>query len=131
VPHRSLLWVFGLALLLRLASLPILPPRPVDDTYWYVSEGDALLTDRLGHDEPINFGPGYAMLAGGANLVFGSEAAPWILRVVQGVLGALTCAFVWRIAYRLSGDPRIATIAGLGIALNPIFIIENSNLTSK
>jgi 4-amino-4-deoxy-L-arabinose transferase-like glycosyltransferase len=131
LPYRSLLWVLGLALLLRLASLPILPPRPVDDTYWYVSKGNELLTDRLPQNDPLNFGPGYAMLAGGADLLFGSEAAPWILRVVQGLLGALTCASVWRIAYRLSGDTRIATIAGLGIALNPIFIIENSNLTSE
>jgi 4-amino-4-deoxy-L-arabinose transferase-like glycosyltransferase len=131
LPHRTLLWVIGLALLLRLVGLIIFPTEPGDDTYWYITKGAEILTDTTPANDPINFGPGYALLAGLGKLLFGYDQSLWFLRAVQAVLGTFTCTFVWRIAYRATGDTRVAAVAGLGLALNPIFIVENSVLYSE
>jgi 4-amino-4-deoxy-L-arabinose transferase-like glycosyltransferase len=129
IAHRSLLWVVGLALLIRLISVASLPLRLADDTHSYIDKGVEMVTNTI--TLPINFGPLYALLSGGTAVTFGEQPALTLLRLLQAVLGALTCGFVWRMAYRLTRDPRVATIAGLGIALNPIFIIENNALTSE
>ncbi len=129
--HRTLLWVIGLALLARLMGLLVLPTQVGDDTPSYLHLGAEVLTNSISTNDPINFGPGYGLLSGGAKLLFGFDHALWFLRVIQAILGVLTCALVWRIAYRLTSDTRIALVAGLGIALNPIFVIENSNLSSE
>jgi 4-amino-4-deoxy-L-arabinose transferase-like glycosyltransferase len=129
VPHRSLLWVVGLALLIRLISVAALPLKLADDTHSYLDKGVEMVTNTI--TLPINFGPLYALLSGGTVAALGEQPALTLLRLLQAVLGALTCGFVWRMAYHLSRDPRVATVAGLGIALNPIFIIENNALTSE
>jgi len=155
VPHRSLLWIIGLALALRLLSVAILPARLADDSYWYLRRGELLVTHTLTLNDLITFGPGYAVMAGipkalfapDTNAIFwrsirtspavrttpmiGLDAVVLILRMVQALLGALTVGFVWLIAHKLTRNTRIATIAGLGIALNPIFIIESNAITSE
>ncbi len=155
VPHRSILWVVGLALALRLISVAILPSRLADDSYWYLRRGELLVTNAITLNDLITFGPGYAVMAGipkalfapDSNAIFwrsvhtsaavrttpmvGLDSVVLILRILQAVLGALTCGLIWAIAHKLTSDTRIATFAGLGVALNPIFIIESNNITSE
>jgi 4-amino-4-deoxy-L-arabinose transferase-like glycosyltransferase len=131
LPHRGLLWVVGLALVIRLVSVAAMPYKPADDTHSYMDKGVEMVTNTIEAGKPVNFAPLFALLSGGTQVAFGEDRALLLLRLLQAVLGALTCAFVWRMAFRLTGDARIAAIAGLGIALNPIFIIENNSVTTE
>src|SRR5947207_10058513 len=114
---RSLLIVIGLALIIRLAAVLILPPGLANDSPWYLDRGKQIVTNTANDKEYITFGPVYAFLAGGANAIFGRDNAILFVRLLQAVLGTAVAGFVWRIAYLLTDDERIATVAGLGIAL--------------
>ena len=129
--ERSLLFVIGLALVLRLVSIVILPSTISDDSPWYLDRGARMMTGVITTDEVITFAPLYAMLAGTVNHLLGQDSALLFLRLVQAGLGTATSALVWRIAYGLTRDWRVATIAGLGIALNPIFIIDDNNIVTE
>jgi hypothetical protein len=124
--NRSLVIVVVLALLLRLAALLILTPRLTDDSSWYLDRGERLVTNTITPAEYITFGPLYAVVAGTVKHFLGTDGARWVIGFLQAILGALTAGFVWRTAFTLTSDSRIATVAGLGIALNPIFIIDST-----
>lgn len=128
---RSLLVVLGLALLIRLAAVAILPPTIADDSPWYLDRGKQIVTNTVSIKEYITFGPLYALLAGSSNAILGRDNAILFLRLLQAVLGTAVCGLVWRIAHKLTNDTRIATLAGLGIALNPIFIIDGNGIVTE
>ncbi len=129
--ERSLLIVIGLAFVLRLLSITILPPRLGDDSPWYLDRGARMMTGLITPQEAITFAPLYAMVAGTANHFLGLDSAILFLRLLQAIIGTATCGLVWRIAYGLTHDWRVATVAGLGIALNPIFIIDDNNIVTE
>src|SRR5258708_1711044 len=131
LPHRSVLWIVGLALIVRLAVFAALPANRAlaDDSPFYLNVGKGLVTNTI--TEHISFGPLYTLIAGSANQVLGLDNAVTFLRLIGAILGALTCGFVWRIAQRLTGDVRIALVAGLGLALNPIAILDNGMVTTE
>src|SRR5258707_3245174 len=131
LPPHSLLVVVGLALLIRLTAVVILPPSLADDSHYYLDRGKQIVNNTVNSKEFITFGPMYALLAGGTNAIFGRDNAILFLRLLQAVLGAAVCGFVWRIAHRLTDDIRIATVAGLGIAINPIFIIDGNSIVTE
>jgi 4-amino-4-deoxy-L-arabinose transferase-like glycosyltransferase len=121
----------GLALLLRCLSVAILPSKPADDTAWYLQKGVEVMTNTTTPDGFFAFAPLYAMLIGTFRVLLDYDQTLLLIRLVQAVLGALTCGFAWRIAFHLTSDARMATIAGLGLALNPIFVIENNSPTTE
>jgi len=127
------LWIVGLALVIRLVAVAILPANhaQADDSYYYLVRGEHLAANTLTPQEVITFAPLYAFLAGSATHVLGLDNAILALRVLGAILGALTCGFVWRIAQRLTGDNRIAIVAMLGLALNPIAILDNNMVTTE
>ncbi len=89
------------------------------------------MTNTTTPDGFFTFGPLYAMLIGTCRMLLNYDQTLLLMRLIQVVLGALTCGFVWRIAFHLTSDARMATIAGLGLALDPIFIIENNSPTTE
>src|SRR5260370_27898073 len=133
LPPRSVLWIVGLALVIRLIAVAVLPANhaQADDSYYYLVWGENLAAIALTPQQYISFAPLYALVAGSANYVLGLDNAILVLRVLGAILGALTCGFVWRIAQRLTGDIRIATVAALGLALNPIAILDNNMVTTE
>jgi hypothetical protein len=131
--HRSLIVVISLALLLRLIAVAVLPSAKsiADDSPWYLLRGERLVTNTITPQEYVTFAPLYALVAGSADHFLGQDGAILFLRLMQAVLGALTAGFVWRIAFRLTSDLRVATVAGLGMALNPIAILDGSMVATE
>lgn len=131
VPPRPVLWVVGVALLIRLVNLAIIPVgRAIaDDSSFYLNVGQRLVTNTL--PGFFSFGPLYTLVAGSATQLLGLPTAILFMRLLGVTLGALTCGFVWRIAQRLTGDGQMAMVAGLGLALNPIAILDNSMITTE
>jgi 4-amino-4-deoxy-L-arabinose transferase-like glycosyltransferase len=105
--------------------------KTADDTGSYLLKGAEVVSNTIQWNDPINFGPVYALLLGAGKVLIGEQQTLVFVRLLQVILGTATCGLVWRIAHRLIGDRRIATVAGLGIALNPIFIIENMSFVSE
>lgn len=103
----------------------------VDDSPWYLQTGEKLLTDTLAPGDVVDAPPLYALAAGGAKLLFGVDGAVAALRLVQSALGALLAALVYRITLRLNGSSRAGVAAALGIALNPLFVIDNNQIVSE
>ncbi len=72
--------------------------------------------------------PGYPVFLAMIYLLAGPNLQA--VRLVQAILGALTCVPVYIIARRLSGDVT-ATLAGLGVALHPLLIYMTGWLYSE
>ncbi|MBD3235524.1 MAG: hypothetical protein GF330_02335, partial [Candidatus Eisenbacteria bacterium] len=129
--HRLALWlVLALALLLRLVFVLTLGDAPL----WHdAREYDALAREllasgqyRLDDGTPTAFWPpGYpGFLATIYGLVF---AQPLAARLLQGVLGALTCWLLYGIARQLA-DRRVALLSALGLAIYPLLIYATGTL---
>jgi 4-amino-4-deoxy-L-arabinose transferase-like glycosyltransferase len=130
-PELLLVGIIALALILRLIVVfTITPPAP-NDTPWYLNAGELVITNRVDVTTAQPFAPLFSLIAGTFKHWFGYDQALVGLRLLLAVLGAITCGFIWRIAYRLTQDARIATVAGLGLALNPIFLIENDTVLTE
>ncbi|MBF0282935.1 MAG: DUF2723 domain-containing protein [Magnetococcales bacterium] len=54
-----------------------------------------------------------------AQLPWGSPA--WRIHALSGFFGAVSCALLWRVAYKLLADRLAATVAALGFAFSPAF----------
>ena len=129
----GLLIIFVIALVLRLGYLVITPVEQayVDDTGWYIANGERMVTNTMTPSDVVPFPPMYSFFTGSLTLWLGRDAGIFWVRVLQAVIGALTSVIVWRIAFRLTGKQNAATLAALGIAINPVFIIENGTLMSE
>src|SRR5258708_14086877 len=89
--ERSLLIVIGLAFVLRLLSITILPPRLGDDSPWYLDRGARMMTGLITPQEAITFAPLYAMVAGTANHFLGLDSAILVLRLLHATVAPSTC----------------------------------------
>jgi 4-amino-4-deoxy-L-arabinose transferase-like glycosyltransferase len=80
-------------------------------------------------EQPTSFRmPGYPLFLA---LIYSlTQPTPYSVRLVQGVLGALTCIPVFTIARRLGGES-VAILAGLGVALHPLLIYMTGWLYSE
>jgi 4-amino-4-deoxy-L-arabinose transferase-like glycosyltransferase len=131
---QRIMWIIlGAAFIIRLVQSASADPMRViaDDTAWYVNTGIRLLTHSLTPENLTPFPPLYALFTGSAHLLLNDTLAVPFLLIVQAGLATLTCAFVWRITYRLTGDTRTALVAAAGMAFNPISVLDNSILVSE
>lgn len=130
---NRLLILFIVAFLLRIGYAVMTPAEQatVDDTGWYIANGERMISRTITPAEVVPFPPMYSFFTGGLTLWLGHDTGITWIRVLQAVIGAATSLAVWRIAWRLTGNQTAATLAALGIALNPVFIIENGTLMSE
>lgn len=132
--HRiglAALVLFAFALRIGIGATITADQAMVDDSGWYFIAGNLILTDTMHPNNAVPFPPLYPLLAGSAEAFFGPDGAITALRVVQSGLSALLAAFVYRIAFCLSGSRRAAVAAALGIALNPLFIIDSHQIVTE
>lgn len=118
---RSMLAVIGTALAVRLFHVW----QMRDTVFFSVLTGDARGYDRWAREiaagdwlgrEVFYQAPLYPYLLGSLYAVTGHDLL--VVRVVQAVIGAASCAALWYAAARLAG-PRAGLIAGLMLALYP------------
>jgi 4-amino-4-deoxy-L-arabinose transferase-like glycosyltransferase len=111
------------ALLIRLVFVLLIDPSPNmagGDSKWYLVTGRELLEDKLTSVVPV--GPTYILYVGVLQKL-GGEAAVRIIRLLNCVMGAAMCGFVYQIGQRYF-NRRTGLLAALVIAVNPMFIIE-------
>lgn len=125
-------------LIFGLAQDPVAPfERQGGDSWWYLVNGDALVSGRSPDDVKVDPSrlptpPGYLLLLGGAQALFGPSAGAVIaVRVVQAALSTLICWCGWRIAYRLTGREAVGLLAALILTVSPAFIIESASILSE
>lgn len=146
----KILWlILALALLLRLAyALPLDRAAPYTDpggdSGWFLANGYALVTGfddgyltRLdGEPFPIVLRnlptpPLYLLFVGFWQAILPPETALLLIRVVQAVLGTLTCYFAFRLARAAAGDSRAGLIAAGALAVSPAFIVESAQIATE
>lgn len=130
-PARLVGWIFGLALLLRLAcvlrgiAIPAAAPYPDEELHWQLAtnlvQRGVLVTDdgRLAARMPV-----YPLFL--AVFAAMGPAGAAAARLAQALLGALCAVLGYRIARR-GANPAGAAVAGLLIAVDP-FAIFFANL---
>jgi 4-amino-4-deoxy-L-arabinose transferase-like glycosyltransferase len=127
ISHRSLLLVFGLALVLRIASLLAVswanPYRISADAVLYDSLAQSLLRgDGFSYQGRATafVVPGYPAFLAGVYALFGRDLVA--VGVVQAILGAISAVFVAATTARLAG-PLAGWAAGVIVACYPHFLI--------
>jgi 4-amino-4-deoxy-L-arabinose transferase-like glycosyltransferase len=118
-----ILVVMLFALVIRLAFVLVVDPTPhMDggDSRWYLLVGRALLDDKL--TAVLASGPVYFVYTGLLQKIFG-DATPQVIRILNGVMGAALCGFVYVIGRRYFSQ-LTGLVAAFVIAVNPMFIIE-------
>jgi hypothetical protein len=125
---RALLFLFALALALRLGAFLLLAIEPVGDpashelAMWNIAQGVGYVRQN-GPD--AHWPPGYAFFGSIFYVLFGRD---WhILVLVNCVLDASTAVLVYFVARPLLTPPQ-ARIAGLIYALNPTMIVLSQTL---
>ena len=129
---RDLRWVLLAALLARLAGLLllyILPGQaPLDvgggDQSGYAFMGQYFLETGLLNDA-IFFArpPAYGVLMAAIYAVLGVN--PWWMVLTNLLLGVVTAGLAWALARAISGDDRLALLAGLWAALDPAGVVHS------
>jgi 4-amino-4-deoxy-L-arabinose transferase-like glycosyltransferase len=139
--HRMVFLIGLLALVLRLSLVLILEPSPDlsgGDTPWYMYNGHELVTTGK-TPGPLQTAPLYPVLVGVAQvLVPGGGSGPsaythaevQAIRILQSILGAWVCVFVYTLTRHLLSE-RAGWLAAVVIALSPATILEAGNLTTE
>lgn len=154
-PRIQLGLILLLALILRLVYvLPqgIDPGLAGGDYQWYATEGRTLI--RTGWTPgPLPTGPIFLLAAGYAEeiaapvghqpgwllqrMIAGQQLFPQpvgsgqpIIRLLHAVLGTLTVLMLYRVG-RAAWNHRAGLLAALGLAVNPIFILETGNTATE
>jgi 4-amino-4-deoxy-L-arabinose transferase-like glycosyltransferase len=136
--RRQALWLFGLALGLRLAVVAYAATRfpPADDGSFYHTVATRIAA---GHgytwawpDGVVTYAAhypvGYPALLGASYALFG--AAPWAGMILNALLGALLVAGVHDVAQRIASLGR-ARLAGLLVALHPTLVLYTAALMTE
>lgn len=134
--RRTLLWLYGAALLIRLVNLALLadhPPYFFDQLdsgrYWAIGHelisGGGFIYRHPGYTEPVtDVMPLYpALLAAVQGLV---GEAPWLVILIQSLLDAGTCLFIALIGALLS--PTIGLVAGLLAASSVNLVVSSAQI---
>lgn len=129
--RRVLAGIILVALLIRVAYAfyaPLVDPILEDEPLYGDASGYHLLAENLLQGNGLSFDgrtlssfrmPGYPVFLAGVYWLLGAE--PLAVRLVQALLGALTCIPVFLIGRRLGGDVA-GVLAALGVALHPILL---------
>jgi 4-amino-4-deoxy-L-arabinose transferase-like glycosyltransferase len=136
--RRQALWLFGLALVLRLAVVAYAATRfpPADDGSFYHTVATRIAA---GHgytwawpDGVVTYAAhypvGYPALLGASYALFG--AAPWAGMILNALLGALLVAGVHDVALRIASLGR-ARLAGLVLALHPTLVLYTAAIMTE
>jgi len=106
------------------------------DSWWYLVNGDALVTGRMPSDNKVELSrlptpPGYLLLLGLAQAVTPGTGAIVIVRIVQACMGVVIVVCCGRIAWRLTRRPGAALLTMLLLAISPAMIIETAQIASE
>jgi 4-amino-4-deoxy-L-arabinose transferase-like glycosyltransferase len=130
-PPKTIGWILGLALILRLIFVLIISPTPQlegGDSPILLQIGRELLTDTSKNVIPT--GPVYVLLVGLLQQVVGVDSAPQLIRFLNTILGMLVCGWAYLIGKHTLHE-RVGLLAALFIAINPIFIIESGAILTE
>lgn len=118
------------------------------DTTWYLVNGYALAAG-LDNDTVSGYGtdvhpdgfpvklrnlptpPLYLLFVGIPQTVLPRESAIILIRIVQALLGTITCYLVWRLGRTLTDDDRVGLVAAGALAMAPAFIMEAAHLATE
>jgi hypothetical protein len=130
------------ALILRLIAAlgqdPLAPYDPArsDDSAWYLANAYALVT---GAQPPtmitdvsrLASPPLYFLFIGVPQALLTPEGAVIAVRVAQVLMSALTVAFAFDLARRLSESRRAAALIAWALALHPALIVESGQILTE
>jgi 4-amino-4-deoxy-L-arabinose transferase-like glycosyltransferase len=133
-PARSwMLIIFVAALLVRVLHVladsrsPFFDFRGIDALdYHLMAQG--LLNGTWPGDQPFFWAPFYPMFLGGLYALVGQSCL--VLKLVQAVIGALTCVLVYRVGMRVFRVSGVALIAAAFTAINGTLIYFDGQLLS-
>lgn len=139
--HRWLLVILAVALGLRLAYGLGQPPLAVYDTEsgdsgWYLENGYTLVTGQQRGVIPVDVSklptaPLYLMLIGMAQAVLPPDGAITAVRILQAIMGAVTCFFAYRLAWAVADDERAGLVAVAVLAVHPAFVLESAQILTE
>ncbi len=139
--HKTVLLIGLLALTLRLFLVLILDPSPDfsgGDVNWYMYNGRKLITTGT-TPGPLQTAPLYPVVVGAVQVLipgepdsssFYTRTEMQTVRVLQSILGALVCVFVYTLTSHLFSE-RAGWLAAAVTALSPALILEAGNLTTE
>jgi hypothetical protein len=131
---RGLPWqaltVFGVAAAIRALALFELARDPawavpVIDERTYLLDAAAILAGRHRELLPYWQAPGIVFVLAGLLAVAGSNL--WVIRTVQVVMSALSCAITYRLALRIAPRPW-AFAAGLAVSANGVHVLASAEI---
>lgn len=133
--NKKLTLIFFLALLMRMAYIAIVPPRPmtIDDSsqwnntalHFFRGEGFLTCTEDMDAKRP----PLYPLFLAANYRVFGKENFIAV-KMTQAFLGALTCCIIFGIGIILFGE-NVAFYSGMICAVYPPLIVYAEILQSE
>ncbi len=147
--RRILYLILSLALLLRLfyglaQDHLVVYTDPGGDSGWYLANGYALATGfdngYLARPDGTQFPiilrnlptpPVYLLFLGFWQALLPAEAAIVIIRLLQALMGTLTCCFAYRLGRTLSADTRVGLIAAAVLAISPVFVMETAQIATE
>ena len=146
---RLLYLILALALILRLLyalsqdHLAVYTD-PGGDSGWYLANGYALVTGfdngyitrPDGTQYPVILSslptpPVYLLFNGFWQALLPAESAVIVIRLLQALMGTLTCWLAYRLAWKVSGDARTGLIAAGVLALSPAFVMETAQIATE
>jgi len=145
--RHPLIALLAIGVVLRLLFVMVIDPRPRlegGDVRWYLDKGYSLVAGTLDH--PVQTGPVFLVYAGVVQHLFRdlfialrplqpfwaphhapplplTTTAAQMIRLLNVLWGAVLIAAVYQLGL-LYFTPRVATLAGLVLALSPAFVIE-------
>lgn len=139
--QRPALLIGLLALALRLFLILVVDPSPDfsgGDTNWYMFNGRELVTTGR-TPGPLQTAPIYPVALGLVQVLipgesdgrtFYTQAEMQAVRVLQAIMGAVMCWFVYTLTRRLFSE-RAGVLAAVILAISPALIIEAGSLTTE
>ncbi|MDZ4764691.1 MAG: hypothetical protein SGI73_09065 [Chloroflexota bacterium] len=106
------------------------------DSAWYLANGYALITGMqpptmLTDVSRLASPPLYFIVIGVPQALLSPASAVMAIWVLHAIMGALTCAFAARIAYRLTANRRALVLTVWALALHPALIIEAGQILTE
>lgn len=134
--YQKSLFIFSLALILRLASILFLPEPPLlpdssDSPYYYTVAMGLLEKGGFyspGTGAPETTEPLYPLFIAAASLIGGGN--PVFIKIFQAVLGSLTCLFVFLLFRRIFSTSS-GFLAGIILAIHPVLIQQVSRILTE
>ena len=126
------LWlIMALALIIRLIFVLIIDPSPSfagGDTDYLLQNGLTLINGTASVSPAT--GPVYLIFAGIVQIIVGVTHAPLTIRVLNSIMGAALCGFIFVLGKRYLNE-RAGLSAALLIAVSPMFVIEAGNVLTE